>query len=115
MNEVEGVDIRFSVPFLRRLKDLAKRYRKIQSDIQPVIDELAIGNFLGDQVKGTGYIILKVRAKNTDIPTGKSGGYRLIYQVLSPRSVSLLLVYAKSEQADVSVEEIIAAIEKGLG
>lgn len=111
MNEI---DVQFSLPFLRRLKDLAKRYRQIQKDLQPVIDELTAGSFPGDQIQRTGYTILKVRAKNSDIPTGKSGGYRLIYQVISSRSVSLLLVYAKSEQADVSVQEIVAAIEKGL-
>ena len=113
MSETEAIEVQVSLPFLRRLKDLAKRYRQIQNDIQPVIDELRTGNFLGDRIKGTGYTVLKVRAKNSDIPVGKSGGYRLIYQVLSPRSVSLLLIYAKSEQSDVSVEEIISAIEKG--
>jgi mRNA-degrading endonuclease RelE of RelBE toxin-antitoxin system len=65
-------------------------------------------------VTGTGYTVFKERAKNSDIPVGKSGGYRVIYQVLSPQSVLLLLIYAKSEQSDVSVEDIVTAIEKGL-
>jgi len=52
----------------------------------------------------------KVRAKNSDIPTGKSSGYRVIYQVVSPELV--LLVYAKSDQADVSLDEIQEAISK---
>jgi mRNA-degrading endonuclease RelE of RelBE toxin-antitoxin system len=41
MSEPRMVQVQFSVPFLRRLKDLTKRYRKIRQDIQPVIDALA--------------------------------------------------------------------------
>ncbi|MCU0552558.1 MAG: type II toxin-antitoxin system RelE/ParE family toxin [Leptolyngbya sp. Prado105] len=112
MNEAEPINVQVTPPFLRRLKDLAKRYRQVEKDIQPVIDKLQAGNFIGDQIAGTGYTVLKVRAKNRDIPTGKSGGYRIIYQIVSPQLVSLLLIYAKSDQADVAAEEIIEAIEK---
>ncbi|MFM7886068.1 MAG: type II toxin-antitoxin system RelE/ParE family toxin [Pseudanabaena sp.] len=88
------------------------RYRKIQSDIQPIIEQLQNGNLIGDQISGLESTIFKVRAKNSDIPTGKSGGYRLIYQVVSPELILLLLIYAKSDQADVSLEEIEDAISK---
>jgi mRNA-degrading endonuclease RelE of RelBE toxin-antitoxin system len=114
MSDSRTVQVQFSVPFLRRLKDLTKRYRKIRQDIQPIIDALEEGDVVGDQIAGTGYAVFKVRAKNSDIPIGKSGGYRLIYQVLSPKLISLLLIYAKSDQADVTAEEIIEAIEQGL-
>ncbi|NEP19807.1 MAG: type II toxin-antitoxin system RelE/ParE family toxin [Leptolyngbya sp. SIO4C1] len=107
-------DVRFTLPFKRRLKSLAKRYRQIQKDIQPIIDELQKGNFIGDRITGTSITAFKVRAKNSDIPTGKSGGYRLIYQVHSPDSVSLLLIYAKSDQADVTIQELEDAIQKAL-
>ena len=110
MSDIELVEVRFALPFLRRLKDLEKRYRKIQNDIQPIIEALQVGNFLGDRISGTGYTVFKVRAKNSDIPVGKSGGYRVIYQVVSPQLLSLLLIYAKSEQSDVAAEDIIAAI-----
>ena len=107
-------DVRFTLPFKRRAKSLAKRYRQMQKDIQPIIDELQKGNFIGDQITGTSITAFKVRAKNSDIPTGKSGGYRLIYQVHSPNSVSLLLIYAKSDQADVSMQELEDAIKKSI-
>ncbi|MCL1492981.1 MAG: type II toxin-antitoxin system RelE/ParE family toxin [Pseudanabaena sp. Salubria-1] len=103
---------RSQLPFIRRLKPLTKRYRKIQSDIQPIIEQLQNGNLIGDQISGLDFTIFKVRAKNSDIPTGKSGGYRLIYQVVSPELVLLLLIYAKSDQADVSLDEIKEAISK---
>ncbi|MHC5734684.1 type II toxin-antitoxin system RelE/ParE family toxin [Nostoc sp.] len=105
-------EVRFTPPFKRRLKTLTKRYRQIQIDIQPIIDQLQAGNFIGDQIYGIDLTVFKVRAKNSDIPTGKSGGYRVIYQVVSPEFVLLLLIYAKSDQADVSLEEIENAIKK---
>ncbi len=114
MSDSRSVKVQVSAPFLRRLKDLAKRYRQIQKDIQSILDALEVGDFWGDQIAGTGYTVLKVRAKNSDIPIGKSGGYRLIHQVVSPELISLLLIYAKSDQADVTAEEIIDAIGKGL-
>ncbi|NJO42811.1 MAG: type II toxin-antitoxin system RelE/ParE family toxin [Cyanobacteria bacterium CRU_2_1] len=112
MSDDSGIEIRFTIPFKRRLKALSKRYRQIQKDIQPIIDELQAGNFIGDHLAGTNYIVFKVRVKNSDIPIGKSGGYRLIYQLEPPQVVSLLLIYAKSDQADVTAEEIEAAIEE---
>jgi mRNA-degrading endonuclease RelE of RelBE toxin-antitoxin system len=108
------VDVWFTLPFKRRLKALAKRYRQIQADIQPIVDELQAGNFVGEQIPGTNVTVFKVRAKNSDIPIGKSGGYRVIYQVLSPEDVLFLLIYAKSDQADVSIEEIKNAVEQAL-
>lgn len=107
-------NVRFTQPFKRRLKALAKRYRQIQTDIQPIIDELQTGNMVGDQISGTNATVFKVRAKNSDIPVGKSGGYRVIYQVISPDEILLLLIYAKSDQADVSVGEIETAIAQAL-
>lgn len=41
---------------------------------------------------------------------GKSGGYRLIYQVESPTSILLLTIYSKSEREDISTTEIQAIL-----
>lgn len=108
------MEIRFTPPFQRRLKALKKRYRQIRRDIEPILADLERGNFIGDQLSGSEFTIFKVRAKNSDIPIGKSGGYRLIYQVLSPECVLLLLIYAKSDQADVSIAEIEEAVRQAL-
>lgn len=105
------VEVEFTPGFKRRLKKLKKRYRQIQLDIQPVIAELERGNFIGNQIAGTSITIFKVRAKNRDIPTGKSGGYRLVYQVIDRDRVLLLLIYAKSDQADVSLAEITDEVD----
>lgn len=107
-------EVRFTQGFKRRLKGLRKRYRQIQADLLPIIHELEQGNFVGDQIPGTTVTVFKARAKNSDIPAGKSGGYRVIYQVISPANVLLLLAYAKSDQADVSLREIEAAVQQSL-
>jgi mRNA-degrading endonuclease RelE of RelBE toxin-antitoxin system len=45
-----------------------------------VIDELKIKNFVGDRLSGIGdgYLIFKVRVRNSNIQKGKSADYRLI-------------------------------------
>lgn len=98
--------------FQSQIRQLAKRYRQIRSDVQPLIQQLQAGEFPGDQVASIGYTVFKVRVKNSDIRKGKSGGYRVIYQVLSPTAVLLLFIYPKSDRSDVTAEEIQSVIEK---
>jgi mRNA-degrading endonuclease RelE of RelBE toxin-antitoxin system len=106
-----SIELTFTNLFKRRLKGLAKRYRRIQADIQPVLDCLLMGDFIGEQIPETKYTVYKARAKNSDAQSGKSGGYRLIYQIESPASVILHLIYSKSDQATVSAKEIQDLIE----
>ena len=107
-----SVEVNFTDEFKQRLRTLSKKYRHIKSDIQPIIEQLQAGDCLGDQIPGTGYTVFKVRVRNSDIQKGKSGGYRLIYQLESPTSVILLLIYSKLDQTDVAAEEIQLVIEK---
>jgi len=76
-NEPPTVQVRLTDDFLRQVRALAKRYRQIQADIQPVIQQLEAGNIPGDRIPGTGYTVFKVRIKNSDLQKGKSAGYRL--------------------------------------
>jgi mRNA-degrading endonuclease RelE of RelBE toxin-antitoxin system len=79
--EAPSIQILFSDEFKARLRALAKRYRSIRTDLQPLIDGLQSGNFVGDRISGTGYTVFKVRLKNSDIQKGKSAGDRVIYQL----------------------------------
>lgn len=112
MSDDNLVEIRFTKPFQRRFKSLAKRYRQIKKDVEPILHELQAGNFIGDRIIGVSDIVFKVRAANSDIPVGKSGGYRLIYQIVSSTCIWLLLIYAKSERVNVTADEIRDAINK---
>jgi len=106
--------IRFTATFKRRLKKLSKRYRQIRKDINSVLEELKAGNLVGDRIIGVSQTVFKTRAKNSDIPTGKSGGYRLIYQVIGNEIILLLVIYAKSEQTYISASEIEKIIKETL-
>jgi mRNA-degrading endonuclease RelE of RelBE toxin-antitoxin system len=110
-DEVESqpsVTIDLTPEFYRNLRDLKKRYRNVRADIQTVIQDLEVGNFVGDRISGIGedYVMLKVRVRNRDIQKGKSAGYRLIYQVESPTSVLLLTIYSKSDRSDITAGEL---------
>ncbi len=102
----EEINIFFSDEFKIRLRTLAKRYRSIRNDLQPLIDKLQSGDFVGDQIAGTGYTILKVRLRNSDIQKGKSAGYRVIYQMKDNRCILMLIIYSKSDQTDIEVKQI---------
>ncbi|MEG3927807.1 type II toxin-antitoxin system RelE/ParE family toxin [Microcoleus sp. D3_18a_C4] len=106
MSELPSIQVLFADQFKRQLRTLAKRYRQIQTDLQPLLQQLQAGECPGDRISGTGYTVFKVRAKNSDISKGKSGGYRIIYQVTSTTCFILLIIYAKSDQETVAVEEI---------
>jgi len=65
------VQVEYTPEFKRSLRVLAKKYRHIRSDIQPVIDQLRADEVIGDQVPRTRYTIFKVRVRNSDIQKGK--------------------------------------------
>lgn len=96
----------YSAAFGRQLKRLRKKYRRIRDDLQPLIDDLQAGRTPGDQITGTDYTVYKVRLANTDMSRGKSGGYRVIYWLQTADEPLLLAIYSKSEQGDLSVNQI---------
>jgi mRNA-degrading endonuclease RelE of RelBE toxin-antitoxin system len=73
------MQIEYTDEIKKNLAKLARRYRHIYQDVQPVIDQLTAGETPGDQISGVGYPTYKVRIKNSDISKGKSSGYRLLY------------------------------------
>lgn len=106
MTDLPLIQVVVSPTFQRNLRALAKKYRSIRKDIQPVIEQLEQGELLGDRIAGVGYAVFKLRVRNSDIQKGKSGGYRLIYYVKTATGIILLTVYTKSEQVDIAAEDI---------
>jgi len=105
-NENPSVDVRYTPEFKRNLRALAKKYRHIRSDVQPVIEEIQRGSFPGVQVTETGYAIFKVRLKNSDIPKGKRSGYRFIYYLKKRDEAILVTIYSKTDQSDITPAQI---------
>ncbi|MEG4075137.1 type II toxin-antitoxin system RelE/ParE family toxin [Microcoleus sp. Pol14C2] len=87
--ERQPIQIELTPRFQRDLRTLAKRYRNIRNDIQPVIEQLQAGELPGDRIPGMEYEIFKVRIKNSDIQKGKSAGYRAIYSIFHANRVHL--------------------------
>ena len=101
----EPLPVAYTPEFKRNLRQLAKKYRHIHDDIQPIIDQLIAGDKPGDQITGIQVEVFKVRAGNSDARKGKSGGYRVLYQ-RKPDAIVLITIYSKSDQADVTAAEI---------
>ncbi|MBC7826019.1 MAG: type II toxin-antitoxin system RelE/ParE family toxin [Candidatus Parcubacteria bacterium] len=110
MTDQPFIQVEASPTFNRNLRALAKKYRSIQNDIQPIIEQLEQGELPGDQIPGVGYAVFKLRVRNSDIPKGKSSGYRLIYYVKTATGIILLTVYIKSEQVDIAAKDVQSII-----
>jgi len=111
----ELVQVEFTPEFKRNLRSLAKKYKHIRSDVQPVIQQLEAGEIIGDKVPRIKYEIFKLRVRNSDIRKGKRSGYRLIYHLQSGKNIILITIYSKLDQSDISAKQIkyiIAEFEK---
>ncbi len=114
-SEPSPIQIALTPRFKKDLRELAKRYRSIRSDIQPLIEQLQAGEIPGDRIAGVKYQVFKVRLKNSNIQKGKSGGYRVIYYLKTAQAIILATIYSKSDISDVNneiIEEAIAQYEK---
>lgn len=98
--------------FERKFRQLQKKYSHIQEDIQPFTEQLLRGETPGDQIQGVGYTVYKARVRNRDAKRGKSGGYRVIYYVRRANRIFLASIYSKSDQKDISLEEVRHIIEE---
>ncbi|KAM3098781.1 type II toxin-antitoxin system RelE/ParE family toxin [Phormidesmis sp. 146-35] len=106
MTEPLIIQVEASPVFNRNLRTLAKKYRDIRRDIEPIIEQLELGELPGDRVPDTGYEVFKLRIKNSNIQKGKSGGYRLLYYVKTATTIILLTIYTKSEQVNIAADDL---------
>ena len=106
MSEQQLIKVEIAPTFTKNIRTLAKKYRSIRSDIQPIVEQLELGELPGNQITGTDYTIFKLRVRNSDVQKGKSGGYRLIYYVKTATGIILLTIYTKSKKDDITASEI---------
>jgi mRNA-degrading endonuclease RelE of RelBE toxin-antitoxin system len=112
MSESPAIQILVTPDFQGQLRKLAKRYRSIRTDLQPLFDNLQNGNYPGDQIAGTTYTVFKVRVKNSDTQKGKSGGYRVIYQLRDNICILLVTLYSKSDETSTNANTIREIIDR---
>ncbi|MEM9220142.1 MAG: type II toxin-antitoxin system RelE/ParE family toxin [Cyanobacteria bacterium P01_F01_bin.150] len=106
MTEAFSVRVEAAPTFGRNIRKLKKKYHSIREDVQPIVEKLQQGEILGAKIPDIGYSVFKVRVRNRDNQKGKSGGYRLIYYLQTAESIILLTIYSKSEQANISADDI---------
>ncbi len=88
----------FTNEFKKNLKNIAKKYRKIKSDLSPYITNLELGKTLGEQLQNIPYKVYKIRIPNHSNNKGKRSGFRLIYYLqLSDKILSQYIqkIYSK--------------------
>lgn len=109
-NNPAPIRVEASAAFEKVLRLLAKRYRNIINDLQPLIESLENGQQPGDKIPNIGYDVYKVRVKNSNSQKGKRGGYRVIYYLKTFDHIILITLYSKSDQEDISPQAIRSII-----
>ena len=97
-------EIRFTQHFKKEYKRLAKKYASLKNDMLSLIEVLKENPTSGTDLGGNVY---KIRMAVSSKGRGKSGGARIItYFVIKDNTVYLLSIYDKSEEANISDNEI---------
>ncbi len=77
--------------------------------------QLQDGQLPGDETPDVGYVgVYKERLRNRSARRGKQGGFRVIYYVPQTDQVFLLLLYSKTEVANILAHEIRQALERAM-
>ena len=96
--------------FSKAIKQLKKKYQKIKKDFKECIDVLEKNPLAGTSL-GSG--LYKLRLKSSDISKGKSGGFRIIYYLVTEdKELYLLTIYSKSEIENINIDKIKKIIEE---
>jgi len=90
--------------FKKELKRLSKRYNSVKKEYEELLDNLETDPAMGTSIGGGCY---KIRLSIASKGKGKSGGARVItYVYVEGKTVYLLSIYDKSEQADITDKEL---------
>ena len=96
--------------FIKEVKKLSKKYKKIGDDLKELQNELLANPKSGIHLGNNCY---KIRVANSSIPSGKSGGFRVIYYYFDANSVIYLMsIYAKSDLENISDEKILEILQE---
>ena len=81
--------------FEKDVKKLKKKFPNIKNDLIAFVNELSTNPTLGINL---GENIFKVKIPNSSIPTGKSGGFRIITYYQKDDMLYLVTMYSKTEK-----------------
>jgi len=101
--------IEYADSFLKEAKQLSKKFKLLKSDLKQAVEEIETKNDFGVYL---GFNIFKKRVKNSSIPTGKSGGFRVIIYQQIENKIVLISIYSKTEKENLSDEELSEIIKQ---
>ena len=95
--------------FDKQVKRLIKKYPSLINEFETLLNQLESNPFQGDPI---GHDCFKIRIAIASKGKGKSGGGRVITNVVvSDKSVFLLTIYDKSETESVSEKTILELLK----
>ena len=95
--------------FEKDIKKLKKKFPKIKTDLIDLIKKLSVDPELGTPL---GENIFKVRIPNSSVPTGKSGGFRIITYYKTDDVLYLVTIYSKTEQDTILTEKLRKIVQE---
>lgn len=90
--------------FQKSTKKLLKKHKLLLKDLENFNDKF--DEYANSAVK-LGKSCYKVRLENSSIPTGKSGGFRIVYFYKYENNIFLLEIYSKTELENISDNKIL--------
>ncbi len=90
------------------VRRLRKTYRRVNHDVRKLSTELLSGSRPQDNRLRNmgGMIVYKARLPNTSASIGARGGFRVVYRVVEDRVILLMLIWSKTQTADIPDSEI---------
>ncbi len=96
--------------FTKDVKRLHKKYKNISHDLKNLRQTLSHDQKAGVEL---GKNCFKIRVPNSSIPTGKRGGFRVVYYYHDGEYIYLMTMYAKSDLENISEERLKEILKKG--
>lgn len=96
--------------FEQTLEKLERKYPRVRQDLELAFTGGIVGRL--DALPGYSHKLWKYRVASQDMQRGKQGGFRVIFYMdpdpnKKPVQIYFLTIYAKSERADISSDELI--------
>ena len=96
--------------FAKDIKKLFKKYKLITNDLKKLQEELLENPKAGVNLGNNCY---KIRLANSSVPTGISGGFRVIYYYLDEENnIYLMSICSKSDLENISNEKLSDILSK---
>ena len=96
--------------FSKDAKRLYKKYKRLPDDLRTLSKQLSSNPKAGISLGSNCY---KIRLANSSIPTGKSGGFRIVYYYYDGEvNLYLMTIFSKRDMENISDDNIVELLKK---